>query len=146
MIHPTIMFRRSFLPKRANLYKIKYSANNDLYTFFEFLRRGKFANMAEKLIYYRIHGKNDSLTNPRDRFLNTLKIRIDAAIHYGYRPTVKSVFLTAVQLAVVMLLPESLSIPLYLWAKGIYNPFSEVVNRFKDWPNYRLRALRYLPS
>jgi glycosyltransferase involved in cell wall biosynthesis len=40
IIHPTVMLRRALLPKRKDLYVIKYSANNDLYTFFDFLKRG----------------------------------------------------------------------------------------------------------
>lgn len=122
MIHPSVMIRRSGLPKRQSLYTIKYSANNDLYTFFELLGRGKFANMNEKLVYYRIHGKNDSLTKPKERFFNTLKIRIAATQKYGYKPTLKSIIMTLLQLSVIIAVPERLIVPLYLWAKGISRP------------------------
>src|SRR3972149_531768 len=63
MIHPTIMLRRSALPGEKDLYTISYEANNDYLTFFSMIGGGmKFANLPEKLLYYRIHGKNDSLT------------------------------------------------------------------------------------
>jgi glycosyltransferase involved in cell wall biosynthesis len=122
LIHPTVMLRSALLPKRKNLYQIKYSANNDLYTFFQLLRVGQFANLDEKLLDYRVHGKNDSLTYPKDRFFNTLKIRFEAMNKFGYRPSVKAVATTTLQALVILVLPESFIIPLYLYAKGITKP------------------------
>ena len=118
IIHPTVMIRREKLTKRRTLYKIKYSANNDLYTFFELLRIGKFANLPEALLDYRVHGKNDSLTKPKERFFNTLSIRLHA-LSDGYVPTLKGVLCTVAQTLVIALLPERLIVPLYLYMKGI---------------------------
>jgi len=120
MIHPSVMIRKSAV-KRKNLYKIKYSANNDLLTFFEFLKTKKFVNLPEKLVCYRIHGQNDSLTKIKEKYFNTLKIRILAGRKYGYRPPVKAVVLNLVQLVTVSLLPEKLIFLTYMLAKGIYS-------------------------
>ncbi|HCS78135.1 TPA: hypothetical protein DIV55_00135 [Patescibacteria group bacterium] len=122
MIHPTVMFNKKLLPKRKVIYKIKYSANNDLYTFFEFLNLGKFANLTEKLLYYRVHGANDSLTKPKERFFNTLRIRIDAICNHDYRPTLKSILVNLLQTGAILVLPEKLIVPVYLYMKGITRP------------------------
>ncbi len=118
MIHPSVMIRRSLLP-RGELYTIQHSANNDLLTFFSLLRFGKFANLPEKLIKYRIHGNNDSLINPKEKFLNTLKIRIYAWRNLGYTPTLKAWCMTGIQSVVTILLPSSIITSLYLRWKGL---------------------------
>ena len=121
IIHPSVMIRRSLLPKRDKLYQIVYSANNDLLTFFELLKYGKFANLSEKLLHYRIHGKNDSLTNPKERFMNTLKIRWYAWRTLNIKPTAKAIGINLVQIAAVVLLPSSLITRLYMVWKGLSN-------------------------
>ncbi len=118
IIHPSVMIRKRLLPKRSYLYKIKYSANNDLFTFFEFLNLGTFANLPEALLDYRVHGDNDSFTNPKERFYNTLNIRIQA-VASGYVPTIKGIAFTLAQTLVITLLPERVILPLYLYMKGI---------------------------
>jgi glycosyltransferase involved in cell wall biosynthesis len=118
VIHPTVIVRRRLLPKRNYLYKIKYSANNDLYTFFELLNIGKFENMDEELLDYRVHMGNDSLTNPKERYFNTLNIRL-RAITGGYVPTFSGILATLVQTILIALLPSRFIVPLYLYAKGI---------------------------
>ena len=119
MIHPTVMIRKSLLPKRAFLYKICFNANNDLLTFFELLNYGKFANMSEKLLYYRIHGHNDSLINPKGRFLNTLRIRLFAWKSLGYRPTFSGVLMNIAQTMVVIAMPASVITYMYMSWRGL---------------------------
>lgn len=119
IIHPTAMIRKSMLPKRKALYQIKYNANNDLLTFFELLSYGKFANLSEKLLFYRIHGKNDSLTKPKERFLNTLKIRLYAWKNFNHKPSIKAILITMLQSLAVFFFPSSLVMTLYIFWKGI---------------------------
>ena len=121
MIHPTIMFRKSEV-KRKKLYKIKHSANNDLLAFFEFLKTKKFVNLKEKLLYYRVHGKNDSLTFIKDRYFNTLKIRLKAIKDFGYRPTFKAILINFAQFFTVVFIPEKALLLIYMLAKGIISP------------------------
>jgi len=118
IIHPTMMIRKSLIPKNRNLYKIRYSANNDLCTFFDFLNIGKFANLSEELLDYRVHMHNDSLTKPKERFMNTLKIRFRAVLE-GYKPTPNGLLVTIAQALVIGILPERFIVPLYLYIKGI---------------------------
>ncbi len=144
MIHPTVMIRKRMLPKRPYLYKIKYSANNDLYTFFEFLNFGKFANLKEKLLCYRIHGGNDSLTKPKERFLNTVNIRFTAMAKYGYRPTIKGFMTTIVQFIIISLMPERLIVPIYLYTKGIYtSPLLDQFRKARELFAYQMKSIRY---
>lgn len=133
MIHPSIMIRKSEI-KRKNLYKIKYSANNDLLTFFELLKTKKFVNLPDKLVCYRIHNKNDSLTNVKKKFFNTLSIRVLAVRKFGYKPSIKAIGLNLVQLLTVAVLPEKLILFTYMLAKGIYS-FTEL------WENLGAKLL-----
>jgi len=124
MIHPSVMIRRSLLPKRNYLYNIKYNANNDLLTFFELLKYGKFANLGDKLLYYRIHGANDSLVDPKRKFANTFKIRMQAWRELGYKPTPVAVALTFIQLLISSTMPEKVITFLYMTWRGLSKPQS----------------------
>lgn len=124
IIHPSVIIRRSLLPKRNYLYKIKYNANNDLLTFFELLNYGKFANLPEKLLYYRIHGGNDSLVDPKRKFANTFKIRMQAWRELGYKPTPVAVALTFIQLLISSTMPEKVITFLYMTWRGLSKPQS----------------------
>lgn len=120
LIHPTVMIRRSVLIGKKELYEIKYNANNDYLTFFKLITSGlKFANLKQKLIYYRVHGKNDSLNFVKSRFLNSLKIRAKAVFEYGYKPSLKSVIKLFGQVMIVIFLPEKAILSIYLVVRGI---------------------------
>ncbi|HUV46937.1 MAG TPA: glycosyltransferase [Candidatus Bathyarchaeia archaeon] len=130
MIHPTIMFRKNEVDS-DELYKIRFSANNDLLTFFEFLKTKKFANLRQRLLYYRVHGKNDSLTGIKEKYFNTLKIRLLAVKEFNYRPNFKALLINLIQFFTVALLPEKALLLLYLLAKGIITPQSLLPATFR---------------
>jgi hypothetical protein len=115
------MLRRGRI-KGKKLYQIKYPANNDLLTFLEFLKTEKFVNLSEKLLYYRVHGRNDSMVGAKQKFFNTLKIRFWAVQKLHIKPSLKAIFLNLIQLIVITLLPEKLIFTIYMLAKGIYSP------------------------
>ncbi len=123
IIHPSVMFRKyvEIDGKRTLFqYKTNYSANNDYYTFFYLICKGKkVQNFKEKLISYRIHGKNDTFINIKQKFLNTLNIRIEMARDYGYRPTLLQIVTCITQSIILLTLPEIFILKLYLLAKGI---------------------------
>jgi glycosyltransferase involved in cell wall biosynthesis len=122
IIHPTVMIRREVLTGKS-LYKIDYESNNDYLTFFRMISEGmRFANLPEKLVYYRIHGKNDSLMNIKRTFVNTLRIRCQAVTKFGYRPTVFSLTKLLAQIVLALLLPEKILFNLYLITRGISKP------------------------
>ena len=130
IIHPSVMLRKNEI-KRKNLYKNKYSANNDYLTFFGFLKDKKFVNLPEKLVYYRVHEKNDSLTEIRTKYLNTLKIRLWAVRKMGYKPSFKAIILNLAQSITVFLLPEKLILFAYFLAKGIYT-YDQLLGELKE--------------
>jgi glycosyltransferase involved in cell wall biosynthesis len=122
IIHPSVMMRRIVNDKPFS-YQIKYSANNDYYTFFKMLCRGHiFVNLPDKLLYYRIHDKNDTFVKIKRKFLNTLKVRISMAFEEGYRLTAKDIFINIAQSLILLTLPEKYIKELYMLSRGITKP------------------------
>lgn len=120
LIHPSLMYRRLLADGTAFRYQIKYSANNDYYTFFTLLCQGyRYANLSSSQILYRVHGANDTFNRMREKFTNTLKIRIQMVTQYGYRPTLKDYLVNIAQGIVVYTLPEVLIKKIYFIARGI---------------------------
>ncbi len=119
IIHPSVMFRK-IVNKKRFFYPKKFSANNDYYLFFKLICQGyKFANLEEKLLYYRIHDKNDTFVNIRQKFLNTLRTRIIMFTKYNYQPTSKQWLITILQSIIIFLLPSQVTKMIYLLSKGI---------------------------
>lgn len=122
IIHPSVMLRRKFKGYQF-LYQINYSANNDYYTFFKLLCRGFiFVNLDEKLLYYRIHDKNDTFVNIKQKFINTLAIRLKMVFSFNYQPSVRDIAVSLIQAALLLLLPEEIVKNIYLITKGISKP------------------------
>lgn len=119
IIHPTVMIRRSLLPNPKKIYEMKWDVNDDYYTFFKLLSYGSFANLPDYLLKYRIHGKNLSLTNPKTKFYNSVKIRLSAITKLGYNMTYKAWGLMFSQLVLVTLLPERAIVPFYMFLRGM---------------------------
>lgn len=123
LIHPTVMVRRSSFGK--SFYKIDYPANNDYWTFFNYLFEGKIiANIKKPLLQYRIHNDNDSLKRIKKNFINSLKIRWEM-VKKGYRPNLSNLIKVIGQSLIVFLLPERVVLEVYYLVKGI-----------KDWRDY----------
>jgi len=120
MIHPTCTFRRVLSSGKPFKYEIKYSANNDYYTFFKLICLGyKFVNLEDKLLDYRLHGKNATFIDMKEKFLNSIKIRLVMVFKFGYRPSLKDLLMLTMQTLVVMSLPERVLTEVYFLAKGI---------------------------
>lgn len=119
IIHPTVLFRKNLKGKKFS-YQIKYSANNDYLTFFRIVCQGvRFANLPEKLIQYRIHGKNDTFSNIKEKYFNTLKIRFEMVKKMYQFPTLKQWLIVFAQTAVFLLLPSQILVYIYLISKDI---------------------------
>lgn len=133
MLHPSCLFRKALLPNKEFLYDTGYKPNDDYYTFFKLLNHGKFTNLPEKLLYYRIHSKNISLQNLKKRFYNTLKIRIMAIAKLGYKPSAKGLLAMLVQLVLVSFVPERALLVLYVLIKRIKSTSSFGILRVTRW-------------
>lgn len=119
IIHPTCMIRRSALENKNRLYELKGGVNDDYYTFFRLLQRGKFANMPEFLLKYRVHGNNASLKNLKQKYTVISQIRKTAIENFGYKISLKNKVLVFVQDLIVGLIPENLFRPFYFFVKGL---------------------------
>jgi len=117
IIHPSVMFRK-YIKGKKFFYPKKFSANNDYYVFFNLILSGFiFKNLEEKLLYYRIHGKNDTFSNMREKFFNTLKIRF-LMVKKGYEPDLKQWLFFFIQCLISLLLPEKILKPIYFLTRG----------------------------
>lgn len=122
ILHPSVMIRKSLVPQKEYLYENLYSINDDYYTFFKLLQYGKFSNINEQLLHYRMHKANTSLQKPKRKFVTSLIIRYEAVRRFHYRPTLKALFLIPVQTFIIFLLPEKYIVPFYFLIRGITSP------------------------
>lgn len=126
MIHPTVMVRRSSVEGNV-LYSQELPSNNDYLTFFKLIMTGKkFANLPDKLLLYRLHGTNDSLLKLKRNFINSLRTRYIAVTKLRYKPSLFAVLKLISQCIVVFVLPERVSVEIYLLVRGI-----------RKWSDYR---------
>ncbi len=119
MIHPSCLVRKVLLPNKKKLYKTDFGVNSDYQTLIGLLNYGKFANLSESLLMYRIHQNNSSLKNLKKGFVNTLAIRWEAINKGNYKISFLNAFLTVLEIPVILLLPTKLIDYLYPIARGI---------------------------
>ncbi len=132
IIHPSAMYRRLY-KSTPFFYTLKFSANNDYYSFFRLICQGaQFANLPEKLLFYRVHKNNNTFNNIKTKFMNTLKTRIKMVKTYGYSPTAKQIVITLVQFLTIMCLPEAILTRLYLISKGVIKPGKKMRELFSS--------------
>lgn len=123
MIHPSIMFRNE--ARYGEFYHIKFAYFNEYYTFFRLMNQGKqFANVPEYLMYYRIHGKNDTFSRIKKKFLSTLAIKKKFITQLGYTPTFSQIAFTLAQSVGVFLIPEKMTVLFYLLSRRVMTPRS----------------------
>ncbi|HCM82123.1 TPA: hypothetical protein DIS60_02055 [Patescibacteria group bacterium] len=130
IIHPSVMIRRSMLPNPMKLYAMRYDVNDDYYTFFRLLQVGTFANLPECLISYRIHGNNASLVYIKEKFINSVKIRVDAVLHLNYRISFQAIFLMVIQSLIIGILPERIIVPVYMFIRDIPSAIKNLEKKF----------------
>jgi len=119
IIHPTCMIRRSALPNKNKLYRVRFGVNDDYYTFFGLQKYGQFANLPEFLLKYRVHNKNSSFQNLREKYAVISKIRKTAVKEFGYKISLVNQLVIFGQDLLVKLIPEDLLTSAYLVMRGI---------------------------
>jgi hypothetical protein len=77
-----------------------------------------FANLSDKLLFYRIHGKNDTFSKIKEKFLNTLKIRL-LMVKAGYEPKINQWIINFFQAILFLIFPEKILKYIYLLSRGI---------------------------
>lgn len=119
MLHPGVMIRRSLLPNPQKLWTNQLKSVDDYLTLFSLLFYGKFANLNEKLMFYRIHTTNNSYQQVREKFINSLIVRFRMIKKYAYPLSLIDLFFILCQTGYVLVLPEKFSMTLYLYLKGM---------------------------
>lgn len=118
MVHPSIMFRNDLQGK--SFYEMYFAHFNEYYTFFKLMSTGKkFANLPEPLLYYRVHGANDTFSNVKTKFRSTLSMKKAFIMAHGYKPTPAQLLQTVMQAAIVFMLPERLITLMYLFTRKV---------------------------
>lgn len=142
MVHPSCMIRKSLLPKGPVLYNpVVFGVNCDYFAFFKLLNRGKFANLPDTILNYRVHLGNSSLADIKGCFINTVKIRLLAIRDLKYKPSLGAVIMLLAQFVVVVLTPRRLLLGVYLMLRGIYSPKLRLVLSFPVSPTPAFREV-----
>jgi len=109
---PSMMINRSLLPKDFIAYDQNKNTAEEVELLFKLFKYGKAANLADFLHFYRLHGKNTSLKDPKKTFYLTFLTRLK----YAYKVNILDLFFNFLQLTVIFILPKKLIFPLYsLW-------------------------------
>jgi glycosyltransferase involved in cell wall biosynthesis len=130
LIHPSVMIRRSLLPYTNKIYAMKWDVNDDYWTFFRLLNHGTFANLPDHLLKYRIHGNNLSLANPKEKFTNSVKIRLDAIRQLEYKMSLSGLLVMMGQYIIISMIPSGFIVPLYMFARGMSKQPQDSIRRW----------------
>lgn len=122
MIHPSVMIRRSLLSDPNKIYTHKWGINDDYSSFFRLLKHGRFANLPETLLKYRVHEENSSLQHIKSMFWNITMIRFEAITKGGYRAPFILLPVMALQAFIVLILPEPVLRELFYYLRGMKRP------------------------
>lgn len=115
---PSIMIAKKRLPSNFEYYKDGLNTAEEVELLFKLFTQGKVENLPETLLKYRLHGTNTSLKDIRKTFILTLISRLKALAVYGYKPTLKGVFITFVQSIAIFIIPQKYLFPLYRFTRN----------------------------
>lgn len=110
--NPTVIFNRKLIPQNFSWYQ-EAGLIEDLDMFFRLFKYGRFANLPEFLMFYRIHGENLSLKKVKKTFKAAQKIRKKAIREYGYKPNTKARLLHFIESLLISLTPAKYVLKLY---------------------------------
>lgn len=132
---PTLMIARNRVPRDFIYYLDGMNTAEEVGLLFKLFQYGKVENLADFVLFYRVHGKNTSLSHLKTTYLLTLYSRLLAVIKYNYRPKLDGILVTLLQTMVVLILPTSWTLKLYSMMKNWHAKKSEerqnVVPSFK---------------
>jgi glycosyltransferase involved in cell wall biosynthesis len=109
--HPIMMARASAYKKCH--YDESYATAEDVEMFMQLLQYGEFGNVSEVVYQYRKADTSNGYHNLKQTFYLTLLGRWQGITKHGYRPSIKGIVLSLIQLLVVSLLPAKLIVRLY---------------------------------
>lgn len=113
------MINSTLLPKDFTWFRNDLRVAEDMDLFFRLFKYGKFANLNSFILSYRRHPFSISRQWPKETFALTNKVRVNAILSYGYKPTVLAIIMIALQTIAVALLPEKLVVLVHAKIRGI---------------------------
>jgi len=122
MIHPSVMYNKRLLPNRPYLYHSTFESTDDYHTYFELFNYGRFANLPDRLLSYRIHGHNKSLTHMKEKFWTDTQVRLTAISRFNYRAPIFMFPVIVAQAITVFVLPESILREVFFYLRGLKRP------------------------
>lgn len=117
---PTLMYNRRLIPDKFT-WQGEAKICDDLDLLFRLLPFGKFANIPEYLVDYRIHSKNISLKNPKVTFWEAQEIRASAVTNLGYKPSLRARVMNLAEVVLIKFVPAGFIIHLYNVFRKIFS-------------------------
>src|SRR3989344_2143926 len=110
--HPVVFFRKNMFEKVGG-YDPKYSPTEDLDLWFRLGSKSEFRSINETLLKYRLSVKSSSHSIIRDLELLVFRIRLDAIVKYGYRPSLYDLIYNLFQFSTLWFNPAKYRIKIY---------------------------------
>jgi glycosyltransferase involved in cell wall biosynthesis len=111
--HSTMMVNRELLPKGMIWYSEDMEVSEDIDFLFKTMQYGKFANLEEKVIKYRVHSQSLSRLDPKKMYKLAYVSRKAAKELYGYKPSIKNELALEFGMVLMNILPKSLVFPVF---------------------------------
>lgn len=111
--HPSLMINTALLGAHKITYHTEVLLAHDLEILFKLAQYGKFANLADVVLKYRIHSDSLSLKQPKETFRHTLAVREMARKMYGYVPSKKGILVNFAQKIIMTIIPSFVVYPLF---------------------------------
>lgn len=115
--HPVVMFKKDMFEEVGG-YNPKYSPTEDLDLWFRLGSNHEFKSIPEPLLKYRIYEKSSSHKAIRDLEILVFKIRFDAILKYGYRPSSYDIIYNFFQFITLWFTPSKYRIKIYNLLRG----------------------------
>ncbi len=110
---PTLMIARDRLPQHFSFYGKNFTITEEIELIFKLFKYGKVENLSDVVLLYRIHDQNSSLKNVRKTFYHTCIGRLKGIFLYGYTPSIKDILINIMQLIIITLMPQKVSLWFY---------------------------------
>jgi glycosyltransferase involved in cell wall biosynthesis len=120
MQQPSMMINLDKLPQNFTWYTPNVSSAEEINLMFRLMLYGNLANLPQNLLFYRHLETSLSHKNPKETFKLTLNSRYQA-LSFGFRPSVKAIFLNLLQIIAVSLIPAHLINEIWYRIRGIKN-------------------------
>ena len=110
--HPVVVFRKDMFEKVGG-YDPKYSPTEDLDLWFRLGSKYEFRSVNKTLLKYRLSVKSSSHSIIRHLELLVFKIRLDAIVKYGYKPSLYDLIYNLFQFSTLWFTPAKYRIKIY---------------------------------